>query len=124
LNTNFNYNSLQASKPWASTEDAAAFARGRGAPRGRGFRGRNGGRTGNDWNPRNDNSNSGGQDHFSPQKPFKQQGRGSFNPKSKFPKQPQNQHQQRGGGGNNNNAGFQQKPRFPQKNFRGGGGNN
>jgi hypothetical protein len=51
LNTNFNYNALQAAKPWASAEEVAAFAnRGRGAPRGRGVRNRGNFRSGNDWN--------------------------------------------------------------------------
>jgi hypothetical protein len=50
LNTSKNYNALQAAKPWASAEEVAAFNRGRGAPRGRGVRGRGNSRPGNDWN--------------------------------------------------------------------------
>jgi hypothetical protein len=126
LNTNRNFHLLQAAKPWASSEDTAAFGRGRGSPRGRGFRGR-GGRPGNDWNPRHDNFNAGGQDNFSPQKPFNQ-GRGQFNQKSKFQRNPPNPNQQRAqNNGNNfisgNSSGYSQKPKPQQKNFRGGGAN-
>jgi hypothetical protein len=59
LNTNRNYNALQAAKPWASPEEVTAFNRGRGSPPGRGIRARGGYRPGNDGNPRFDNFNSG-----------------------------------------------------------------
>jgi hypothetical protein len=129
LNTNRNYNALQASKPWASPEDMAAAARGRGAPRGRGFRGRGGGgvgRQGNDWNPRpNNNYNSGGNEHFSPTKQFNQ-GRGQFNSPNKFPRNNNQQQgpprgQNHGNQHGNQNSGFQQKQRSANKPFRGGG---
>jgi hypothetical protein len=131
LNTNKNYNMMQASKPWASSEDVATFNRGGGAPRGRGFRGhgggRGGGRPGNDWNPRN-NFNSGGSDSSSPQKQFNK-GRGQFNSNPRFQRGNQQSNPNRGpqqGGNNNNNGpnnpgGFQQKPRSQNKGFRGGG---
>jgi hypothetical protein len=62
LLTNRNFNVLQAAKPWASTEEVAAFNRGRGGggQRGRGTgRGQANPRPGNDWNPRYNNSNPG-----------------------------------------------------------------
>jgi hypothetical protein len=123
LNTSRNYNVLQASKPWAPQEDAAALARGRGAPRGRGFRGRGGGRPGNETNPRND-FNSGGSDYGASQRPNR--GRGSFNSNQRFPRgnhqQGQNRNNNNFNSGNNTGGSFQQKQR-PQNNksFRGGG---
>jgi hypothetical protein len=122
LNTNKNYNALQGSKPWASSDEMAALARGRGAPRGRGFQNRGGVRTGNDWNPRNDKYNSGGADQFTPPKSFNR-GRGQFNHGQRPPRgNPQaNQQQRNPQQNNNNNAGFSQKPRQQNKNFRNGG---
>jgi hypothetical protein len=126
LNTNKNYNQMQASKPWASSDDVAAFGRGRGAPRGRGFRGRSDGRPGNVWNPRNEGYNSGGSDQASPTKTFNK-GRGQFNSAPRFQRNGPQQNQQRGQNqgnnnqGGNNNAGFSQKARNQNKNFRTGG---
>jgi hypothetical protein len=126
LNTNRNYNVLQAGKPWASSEDMAALGRGRGAQRGRNPQGRGGGRSGNDWNPRG-NFNTGGPENFSPQKPFNR-GRGHSQPYNKFPRgapqtnQPRNNNNN-GGNSSNNSGGYPQKPRPNNKNFRGGGNN-
>ncbi len=54
LNTNRNYNALQAAKAWASAEEVAAFNRRGGLSRGRGGRGRTSFCQGNEWNPRNE----------------------------------------------------------------------
>jgi hypothetical protein len=121
LNTNKNYNVLQASKPWASSDELAALARGRGASRGRGFPGRGGGRAGNDWGPRNDKFNAGGTDQFTPPKSFNS-GRGHFNHGQKPARgNPQANQQRNPQQNSNNNAGFSQKPRPQNKNFRNGG---
>ncbi len=130
LNTNRNYSSLQASKPWASPEEVADFARGRGAPRGRGLRSRGGGgRPGNQWHPRNE-YNARGLEYGMP--PKTNWGRGQFNQTQRFqhngPQQQQgpsrNNNNQGNYGGNSNNANsaFQQKKtRPPNKGFQGGG---
>jgi hypothetical protein len=123
LNTNSNYNMMQATKPWAPAEDVVAFGRGRGSSRGRTPQGRGGGRSGNGWNPRN-NFNAGGSEHFSPPKPFNR-GRGQFPSNPRFQRggpqgqQPRNNNNN----GNNSSGGYPQKSKPQNKSFRGGGNN-
>jgi hypothetical protein len=132
LLTNKNYNALQATRPWAPSEDVATFNRSRDGSRGRGQRPRDQGRPGNDWNPRNEQYNSGGKEFNSPG-----QGRGRGQPNCLFQQQRgnfnnnaphnfnnlNNNNANRGGGSSgSNNSNFQQKSRPPNnKNFRGGG---
>jgi hypothetical protein len=123
LNTNKNYNAMQAAKPWASAEEVLAFNRGRGSPRGRGVRSRGGFRSGNDGNPRFDNPNPGGTQfgYQSGNQGF--QNRGNFN---QFPKNIRGNQSNNGGRGNNNpnnsgNRGFPQKHRPQNRGNRGGG---
>ncbi len=133
LNTNKNYNALQASKPWASSDDMAAYNRGRGAPRGRGGnQNRGGGGPGNAFFPRNKGFSPGGQ-QFQGQQRGSNPNRGQFNSPPKFQRnnaqggQPRgNQHHGNPGPNNTNNnhgfnGGYQQKPRPQDKAFRGGG---
>jgi hypothetical protein len=133
LNTNYNYNSLQASKPWASPEEVAAFNRGRGAQgRGRGAPMR-GGKPGNDFFPRNNAFSPGGSNYNSAPRQ-NNGGKGNFNQGQKFQRGNQQQGFQRNNNNSSNNAqnnpgqankfnngGFPSKPRPPNKGFRGGG---
>jgi hypothetical protein len=82
-------------------------------------------RSGNVWNPRNDNFNSGGGDYGYPN-----QKNGNFNPgRGGFPtpnKNSRGQFPNNNFGGNQNNANakgqaFQNKQKPQNKNFRGGG---
>ncbi len=134
LNTNKNYNALQAMKPWASPEDVAAFAKGRGNPRGRGgFPPRGGGRPGNAFSPRNDGFFPGGHQFQNPQLKGNP-GRGQYNSPPKFQRNNAPQGQQRhnansgnpgqnnsGANNNNFNNSYNQKSRPQGKAFRGGG---
>jgi hypothetical protein len=127
LNTSKNYNALQASKPWASPDEISTFNKGRGFPagRGRGLHMRGSPRSGNVWNPRADNFNSGGSDYGTQnQKNFNARGgRGSFPNNNKSQRgQPSNQFAGYNSGNQGNRAqGFQQKPKTQNKGFRGGG---
>ncbi len=107
LNTNRNYNALQASKPWASAEEVSTFNQGRGSPRGRGMRIRGNGRPGNNWNPRNESFNPGGGHYGSNQPNQNFQNRGNFN---QGRGQRGGQHPNSGRDSNNNcNQGFPKK---------------
>jgi hypothetical protein len=135
LNSNRNFNALQAAKPWASAEEVAAFGRGRGGPKGKPFQNQVGGRPGNDFGPRNNSFGGPGGSRFpTPQRNNNFNNRGNFNAPPKFQRNnPQQQGQQRnnnanptnqGNANNSNNfnaGGYQQKPRPPNKNFRNGG---
>jgi hypothetical protein len=134
LITSRNYNSLQASKPWAASEDVATFTKGRDAAggsrgRGQGFRGQ--GWSGNKGNPRQEQFNSGGKEYNRSGSSFR--GKGQPNRQN----QPNRGGQQNGSrnfnngnsgnfnrpnnNNNGNNSGFQQKNRPGNKSFRGGG---
>ncbi len=122
LNTSFNYNALQASKPWASAEEVSAFNRGRGSPRGRGPRNRGGFRLGNDWNPRSDNFNPGGGSFGANQQNRGGQNRGSFNQSPRGQRGGQQFNNNRGSNNNGNrNSNFPSKQmRPPNRGARGG----
>ncbi len=133
LITSHNYNSLQATKPWAATEDVATFSRGREAAagsRGRGQRYRDQGRSGNDGNPQNDQFNSGGKEYNNSGPSF--QGKGQPNRSNQTFRGgqqnngPRNFNNANAGNfnrpnNNGNNSGFQQKTRPLNKSFGGGG---
>jgi hypothetical protein len=109
LNTSKNYNALQASKPWASAEEVSTFNRGRGSPRGRGLRTRGSFRTGNEWQPRNDNFNSGGGNFgFNPQSQ-NFSNRGNFTQGQRGQRGGQHPGNNRGSNNGNRNQGFPKK---------------
>jgi hypothetical protein len=131
LNTNRNFNQLQASKPWASPDEVAAFNRGKGAQGwGRGTPMR-GGRPGNDFFPRNNMLSPGGSNYNPAQRP-NNGGKNNFNQAQKpqrgnhhqgfqRPNNSNNAPNNQGQGNNFNSGGYQSKPRPPNKSFRGGG---
>jgi hypothetical protein len=124
LNTNRNFNALQASRPWASADEVSTFNRGRGSPRGRGPRSRgNNFRAGNDWNPRNDNNSGGGNFGFNNQQNQNYPNRGSFSQGQKGQRGGQHPGSNRGSNNGNRNSGFPKKAMGPPNRGTRGGAN-